>query len=79
MLIPSDHGLSLLKQGTGSSVEIEDTTSDIRSQISIVCGQNCKVRIQGIQVANAKILIYMNDNSTLIMGGGRCSMALSIF
>ena len=54
--------------GANSTVNISNTRDELKSRISIVCGDNCQIDIRGIAQINTHLSIYMADDCVLKIG-----------
>jgi len=59
---------SQVVSGKGSVVTIENTAEHLRERISIHCGENCSIHIEGLIACNTRLSIYAKDNAEIIIG-----------
>jgi acetyltransferase-like isoleucine patch superfamily enzyme len=62
---------ALIRVGTGTTVEISDTSDEVTSRIFIKAGKNCRIAIKGIEVIETSLTISMADNCILNIEPGQ--------
>lgn len=54
--------------GENSSLSVTNISKEMLGKIRIICGNNCKISIEGISVLNSGIFIFMNNDAIFHMG-----------
>ncbi len=63
--------LAVCKVGEDADIKISNTRDEVLSRISLTCGRSARVAINGIDVLNSSLEIYLADSCELTIDAGQ--------